>query len=101
MGPRGKCEVYGFIKDIYRKLDENQILRCLTCMVSNYASGRKHAKNRYTFAVNLPDTIRCPKRQIATNKNKIFFLSSMCYLKQRNSSTKYNLRTVFLRFASD
>ena len=66
-----------------------------------YASGRKHAKHRYIFAVNLPDTIRCPKRQIATNKNKIFFLSSMCYLKQRNSSTKYNLRTVFLRFASD
>ena len=101
MGPRGKCEVYGFIKDIYRKLDENQLLRCLTCMVCNYPSRRKHAKHGYIFAVNLPDTIRCPKRQIATKKNKIFFLSSMCYLKQKNSNTKYNLRTAFLRFAPD
>ena len=66
-----------------------------------YASGRKHAKHRYIFAVNLPDTIRCPKRQVATKKNKIFFLSSMGYLKQKNSNIKYNLCTAFLRFASD
>ena len=68
-------------------------------MVSNYASGRKHAKHRYILAVNLPDTFRCPKRQIATKKYKIFCLSSMCYLKRKNSNTKYNLRTVFLRLA--
>ena len=66
-----------------------------------YASGRKHAKHRYIFAVNLPDTIRCPKRQIATKKNKIIRVSSMCYVKQKTSNTKYNLRTAFLRFASD
>ena len=70
-------------------------------MVSNYASGRKHAKHRYILAVNLPDTFRCPKRQIATKKYKIICLSFMCCLKQKNSITKYNLRTVFLRFAPD
>ena len=70
-------------------------------MVSNYASGGKHAKHRYILAVNLPDTFRCPKRQIATKKNKIICLSFMCCLKQKNSITKYNLRTVFLRFAPD
>ena len=70
-------------------------------MMSNYASGGKHAKHRYILAVNLPDTIRCPKRQIATKKYKIFFLSSMSYLKQKNSNTKYNLRTAFLKFAPD
>ena len=37
MGPRGKCEVYGFIKDIYRKLDENRYFAvclawCLTML---------------------------------------------------------------------
>ena len=68
-------------------------------MVSNHASGRKHAKHRYILAVNLPDTFRCPKRQIATKKYKIICLSSMSYLKQKNSNTKYNVRTVFLRFA--
>ena len=66
-----------------------------------YASGRKHAKHRYIFVVNLPDTIRCPKRQIATKKYKIICLSSMCYVKKKTAKTKYNLRTVFLRFASD
>ena len=57
-------------------------------MVSNYASGRKHAKHRYILAVNLPDTFRCPKRQIATKKYKIICLSSMCYLKQRKQQNK-------------
>ena len=72
-------------------------------MMSNYASGGKHmhAKHLYILAVNLPDTFRCPKRQIATKKYKIICLSSMCYLKQKNSNTKYNLRTAFLRFAPD
>ena len=70
-------------------------------MVSNYASGRKHAKHRYILAVNLPDTFRCPKRQIATKKYNIICMSLMCYLKQKNNNTKYNLRTVFLRFAPD
>ena len=68
-------------------------------MVSNYASGRKHAKHRYILAVNLPDTFRCPNRQIATKKYNVICLSSMCYLKRKNSNTKYNLRTVFLRLA--
>ena len=54
-------------------------------MMSNYASRGKHAKQRYILAVNLPDTFRCPKRQIATKKNKIICLSSMCYLKQKKA----------------
>ena len=57
-------------------------------MVSNYASGRKHAKHRYILAVNLPDTFRCPKRQIATKKYKIICLSSMCCLKQKKQQYK-------------
>ena len=71
--------------------------------MSNYGSGRKHAKHRYRYilAVNLPDTFRCPKRQIATKKRKIICFSSMYYHKQKNSHTKYNLRTAFLRFAPD
>ena len=68
-------------------------------MVSNYASGRKHAKHRYILAVNLTDTFRCPKRQIATKKYKIICLSSMFYLNQKKSNAKYNLRTAFSRFA--
>ena len=57
-------------------------------MVSNYASGRKLAKNRYILAVNLPDTFRCPKRQIATKKYKIICLSSMFYLNQKKKRCK-------------
>ena len=70
-------------------------------MMSNYASGGKHmhAKRLYILAVNLPDTFRCPKRQIAMKKYKIICLSSMFYLNQKKSNTKYNLRTAFLRFA--
>ena len=67
--------------------------------MSNYASWGKHAKHRNILAVNLPDTFRCPKRQIATKKYKIICLSSMCYLKQKKSNAKYNLRTAFSRFA--
>ena len=54
-------------------------------MMSNYASGGKHAKHLYILAVNLPDTFRCPKRQIATKKYKIICLSSMCYLNQKKA----------------
>ena len=68
-------------------------------MVSNYASGRKHAKHRYIFVVNLPDTIRCPRRQIATKKNKMFFLSSIPQGKK--PQYKVQFRTAFLRFAPD
>ena len=64
-------------------------------MVSNYASVRKHVKYRYILAVNLPDTFRCPKRQIATKKYKMICLSSMIYLNQKKSSAKNNLRTAF------
>ena len=68
-------------------------------MMSNYASGGKHAKHRYILAVNLPDTFRCPKRQIATKKYNIICFSSMCYLNQKKSNAKNNLRTAFSRFA--
>ena len=68
-------------------------------MMSNYASGGKHAKHLYILAVNLPDTFRCPKRQIATKKYKIICLPSMFYLNQKKSNAKYNLRTAFSRFA--
>ena len=56
--------------------------------MSNYASGDKHAKHRYILAVNLPDTFRCPKRQIATKKYKIICLSSMFYLNQKKKRCK-------------
>ena len=68
-------------------------------MMSNYASGGKHAKHRYILAVNLPDTFRCPKRQIARKKYNIICFSSMCYLNQKQSNAKDNLRTAFSRFA--
>ena len=98
----GKREVQWWLYKRYSsQIGWKYVLRCLTCMVFNYASGRKHAKHQYILAVNLPDTFRCPKRQIATKKYKIICLSFMCCLKQKNSITKYNLRTVFLRFASD
>ena len=56
-------------------------------MMSNNASGGKHmhAKHLYILAVNLPDTFRCPKRQIATKKYKIICLSSMFYLNQKKA----------------
>ena len=54
-------------------------------MMSNYASGGKHAKHRYILTVNLPDTFRCPKRQIATKKYNIICFSSMCYLNQKKA----------------
>ena len=57
-------------------------------MMSNYASWGRHAKHRNILAVNLPDTFRCPKRQIATKKYKIICLSSMCYLKQKKKQCK-------------
>ena len=60
----------------------------MTCMMSNYASGRKHAKHLYILAVNLPDTFRCPKRQIATKIYKIICLSSMFYLNQKKKQSK-------------
>ena len=60
----------------------------MTCLLSSYASGGKHAKHRYIFAVNLPDTFRCPKRQIATKKNMIICLSSMFYLNQKKKQRK-------------
>ena len=58
--------------------------------MSNYASGGKHmhAKHLYILAVNLPDTFRCPKRQIATKKYKIICLSSMFYLNQKKKQCK-------------
>ena len=55
-------------------------------MMSNYASGGKHAKHPYILAVNLPDTFRCPKRQIATKKYKIICFSSMFYLNQKKKA---------------
>jgi len=56
--------------------------------MSNYASEGKHAKHRYILAVNLPDTFRCPKRQITTKKYKIICLSSMCYLNRKKKQSK-------------
>ena len=62
-------------------------------MMSDYASGGKHAKHLHILAVNLPDTFRCPKRQIATKKYNIICFSSMCYLNQKKAmqSTIYAL----------
>ena len=83
---------------LYKKIFMANWMKINTSLF-DYASGGKHAKHRYILAVNLPDTFRCPKRQIATKKYKIICLSSMCYLNQKKSNAKYNLRTAFSRFA--